>query len=415
MQQNWWYQWSAWVVLIIGIILTALCAYIRQRNIQRKAQVHKTKLQEARNDHETKLIFEKAVLEKDLNAISEFLKDDGLRQLLGFFKDTSSPKNLLILLSKISEMDKNFSDMNSVFQKVKNELESMRGMLSERLFNPVTARIHDGIESNQTFASRLKEKSDSKMYLKNHWINIELVQNILSSEDSIFIESGSTLAYCMLSIIENISKSHTSEKPLRVCTNNVAIYMMLLFQEHLVPVLLPGRPNNPYAATFGDIDENGNHGDLIKDFLEEHKVNVLFTTASYLDIEYGPHVGSIQNHAMKGILNDYSKDTNHNRKNIFVIVAEKINRDVSDKKIDAKCKLIFDPARTENVLLNSEVLDKTKRSWEDHLRNSNNYIISGSSDASICTSKIDEFMRQHKTQAFLLPIDGGLIFKLPSR
>jgi hypothetical protein len=97
----------------------------------------------------------------------------------------------------------------------------------------------------------------------------------------------------MLSVIDRFASDSARRVPLRVCTNNVAVYMMLLFQERFRPVLLDGRPNNPYAATFGDIDENGNHRDAIIEFLESNNVNVLFTTASYLDLDYGPHVSSV--------------------------------------------------------------------------------------------------------------------------
>ena len=44
-------------------------------------------------------------------------------------------------------------------------------------------------------------------------------------------------------------------RPLKVCTNNIIVYMLLIFEPHFRPVLLPGDPSNPYA-TFGKPDSN---------------------------------------------------------------------------------------------------------------------------------------------------------------
>jgi hypothetical protein len=381
-----------------GAVIGAIAQYLRERRSR---------------EHDKELLYAKTVLESRIDDIHSLIQEEGLAKLLNFFKDQSSPSELLEYLRRVPKLDQHFETMGQEFTELEGELQSLRGLLSDRFFNPVTGRIHDGIESNRTFASRLGERAESKTYLRDHWLSIELVQHVLASEDSIFIESGSTLAYCTLSIMDNIQRFRTSGKPLRVCTNNVAIYMMLLFRDLFEPVLLPGKPNNPYAATFADIEEDGRHRDAVKSFLEENGVNVVFSTASYLDIDYGPHVGSVQNHAMKRILNQYTSAPGH--MNIFVIVAEKINRDVKNGKIDKKCKLIFDSDRTENVLENQAVLEKTKKDWEAHLNSSNKYyIVSGSTDTSLCTSKLDELCRQHNLPPFALSDSEGAIFKLPS-
>jgi len=343
---------------------------------------------------------------RNLDKISELATSDGMQRLLQFFSDSSTPKEMLDYLQGVSSMDKDL-------QELKEELSTLRGMLWERLFNPVTARIHEGIESNRTFSLRLGEKSDSKMYLRDHWLDVEIVQHVFAQEDSIFVESGSTLAYCMLSVIDRFAGDFAHRKPLRVCTNNVAIYMMLLFQEGFRPVLLDGRPNNPYAATFGDIGEDGRHGDKITEFLEENKVNVLFTTASYLDLDCGPHVSSVQNHAMKRILNDYA-DASDKRKNIFVIVAEKINRDVMANAINPECKLIFDPHRRGNIAAAADVLDEIKAEWSTHVEKDGNYLISGSSNPALNTSELEDFARRHRMGLHKSSPSGGLLLKLPS-
>jgi len=244
-------------------------------------------------------------------------------------------------------------------------------------------------------------------------LDIERIQHVLASEDSIFVESGSTLAYCMLSVIDNREKYRPGGRPLKVCTNNVAVYMMLLFGKGFDPVLLPGKPDNPYAATFGDITEEGGHGNLIPTFLRDNGVKVLFTTASYLDIDYGPHVSSVQNHTMKRILNEYASSS-PDRTNVFVIVAEKVNRDVAEKSIDPKCKLIFDPHRTENVAGKQQVLSDVAREWRAHLRKPTNYIIAGSANATGVASELTAFEDAHEMKPFTLHPGRGVLAKFRS-
>lgn len=356
--------------------------------------------------HHRSTRLEAEIFGRSLDAISELAGSEGMRRLLRFFSDSSTPKEMLDYLQRVSSMDNDLREF-------KEELSTLRGMLWERLFNPVTARIHEGIESNKTFSQRLGEKSDSKMYLRDHWLDVEIVQHVLAKEESIFVESGSTLAYCMLSVIDRFGADFARRKPLRVCTNNVAIYMMLLFQEGFRPVLLNGRPNNPYAATFGDIDEDGRHGHAIAEFLEKNKVNVLFTTASYLDIDYGPHVSSVQNHAMKRILNDYANASNE-RKNIFVIVAEKINRGVMANAIRPECKLIFDPNRRENIADDADALEEISSAWRAHVEKDGNYLISGSSNPALSTSELEDFARRHGMGLLKSSPGNGLLLKLPS-
>jgi len=236
----------------------------------------------------------------------------------------------------------------------------------------------------------------------------------LRTEDSIFIESGSTLAYCMLQMIDNIQelRPNCEAHPLRVCTNNIGIYMILLFEKYFDPILLPGKPDNQYGATFADIIGRGqDDGEDVNRFLAENKVTALFTTASFLDISYGPHVSSERNHAMKRILNDYANE--HRYRNILVITAEKINDDVANEKIDADCKLIFDRRGTSNVVTDRETLEETQKEWEEQLRRANNYIITGSHRGDLCLSARDAFCKiHHFMQPFSLEFSNGCIVKL---
>lgn len=406
-------QEHGWVYLITSIMVVIIGSLVNYF-IHKERNKHQKKLQETIDTHLTERDRGNIVLSKDLDKIVNFIQSDSMNQLLQFITNYSSNPQLLSNLETLLEMHEKINKLDDDFQQLKEPLDSMQRMLNEKLFNPVTALIHQGIEKNTTFITRLKEKEESKKYLENHWLNISLIQYILTMEDSIFIESGSTLAYCMLSIIRKIRDYRTSPKTLRVCTNNVAIYMMLLFEERFIPVLLPGKPNNPYAATFADIKMDGSHsGEIIK-FLKENEVKILFTTASYLDIDYGPHVSSTQNHSMKRILNEYANSLGDEGVNIFVIAGEKINQDVKNQQIDRKCKLIFDEKGTEDVLHHPDVLEKSKQEWATHIRRPNNYIISGSYDVDKCVSALDDLQSKYDIDSYKLTSEGGLVFTLPN-
>jgi hypothetical protein len=156
------------------------------------------------------------------------------------------------------------------------------------------------------------------------------------------------------------------------------------------------------------------HGDGVVTFLKENKVKVLFTTASYMDVDYGPHVSSSQNHALKRILNEYASVPGISRRNICVIAAENINRAVKDSQIAKNCKLIFDPEGREDILLYSQALAQDKQAWEEHLQNPNNYIIAGSNDEVKCLGVLDDFVKQHDLQLYRFSVDTGIIYQMSS-
>ena len=358
------------------------------------------------------------ILEKLICDTVKIIESEEFKNMLSFFKDPSSPKNLISKLSELSSLGKSlkergddFKELKDDFGNLKGEVQKVRTRLADRLFNPVIARIHEGIEMNETFTTRLQVQDGSKMFIRDNWLQIPIVQRIIDSDDTIFIESGSTLAYCVLSLIECIEKKRKSDKPLHVCTNNVAIHMMLLFHKNIDSILLPGKPDNPYAATFGDIMNDGSHKDMVNEFLKEHDVKVVISTASFLDIDYGPHVSSDQNHAIKRMLNEYT--TMNNLTNIFIIAAEKINQDVTNACIAPNCLLIFDKTRTRDVLKHDEVLKKSKIEWEMHIRNLNNIIVTGSNDKN--NIKIIEcFERMHNMSSFDIEIKDGFLSMIPN-
>jgi hypothetical protein len=132
-----------------------------------------------RNDRSARI--EAKLFRRNLDGLSELATSEGMHRLLQFFEEPHASKELLEQLQLVASMD---DDLRGF----KGELETLRAMLWERLFNPVTACIHEGIESNKTFSHRLGERSDSKMYLRDHWMDIEIAQHVLATEDSIFVE-----------------------------------------------------------------------------------------------------------------------------------------------------------------------------------------------------------------------------------
>jgi len=412
-------DWATVIAAVITAIVSGVIGFAASAALQRR---------EKRGQLDLKL------LELEFEKIHKFLETEGLVELVGFFKD-HTPTEVLDRLSKLATLDEHFreqeerldrikshlgrlsksdKDFQEDFQEQKERLDSMSRLLTSSLFNPVTGRIHNHIESNTLFISRLRENEESKEYLRRHITDLEIVQDILWSEDSIFVESGSTLACCMLPMIDRIQelRPDCERKPLRVCTNNISIYMILLFEKHFEPILLPGKPDNQYGATFADITGSGrDDGKAVRDFLRENEVTALFTTASFLDVEYGPHVSSERNHAMKRILNSYANDNKCT--NILVIAAEKVNDDVAKGVIKPDCKLIFDRECTPNVAHNEGALERTRKEWGKHLRLANNYIAAGSYKKDLGWAARDLFCRANDfIQPFSVEFGDGCIVKL---
>ena len=389
--------WSEVLISVVAATIGFLFSYILQ-------QVG------AKTNLKGKFIYR--TYDQDLTKMVEFLERRGTKELIDFFENTPLEEIKMHLLAI-----KNFS---SQFADQSEYLERIERLITSTLFNSVTGRIHQHIESNTLFTKRLKVLENTKKYLRDHILDVQEIFEILQKEDSIFIKSGSTLAYCMLQIIDNIKELRTDidtneTRHLRVCTNNIGIYILLLFEKYFDPILLPGKPDNQYGATFADINEyEPGDANRVLEFLSENKVTALFTTASNLDIEYGPHVSSPENYAMKRILNEYANK--HNYPNIMVISAGKINKNVSECKLDEHCILIFDGKHTanicEDVAENKIILEEVKKAWDDHLRKGNNYIITGSDDKNSCYSILKELSStKYFMDVFPLDLDGGHLAK----
>lgn len=345
----------------------------------------------------------KKIFGDKIDKIITFTESKGLLNILKYFESVNA-----------DDLDKNLnkiSTFNLSLEKQERKLNELDQSINNRLFNRIIGQIHSNIESNRKFIERLEEYGDSKKYLMNYITNFQVVRDVLDTQNSIFIESGSTLAYCILNIIKEIKtiRENFETRPLRVCTNNISIFMLLLFERYFIPKLLPGNPSgDPYGATYAIVGADTEvNTELVNAFLIENEVTAFFTTSSYVDITYGPHVSSKNNYSIKRILNEYA--VQHNHINIHVIVSEKINEDVTEKKIAPKCKLIFDANCTENIINNEKVLNDTKRAWEKHIDNENNYIISASDKRVICDDISRKFIQKHPT-IHQLPLECAVQF-----
>jgi len=203
------------------------------------------------------------------------------------------------------------------------------------------------------------------------------------------------------------------KRPLRVCTNNIIVYVLLLFAKHVEPVLLPGDPSNSYGATFGRLHRNDAcDSKAVMEFLKQNNVKALFTTASFLDLQYGPHVGTEPNHQIKRTLNEYA--AKNGCAHFFVIAAEKITNDVTDKKLATTCKLIFDDTGNHE---NPQAKEKARNGWHDFMSNEKNFIITGSArktdqdggiNGSFLANLKEKFISERPhCNPYVLPFDDG--------
>ena len=260
------------------------------------------------------------------------------------------------------------------------------------------------ISDNETLFRRFRKFRKTKNFLRNSFANHYKMSEILKKNKSIFIESGSTLSYISLAILEY---TKNNQEITRVCTNNIIVYMLLLFEESIEPKLLPGFPNNAYGATFGD-RKNGDLCDAneVRRFLYDNHVTALFTTASFISARYGPHVSSSPNHNIKRTLSDYS--IQNDIENILIISAEKVQEanEVSDFNRD--CKLIFDPEgkNIEEAFRNDLRRKKIKDSWEKFIKNKNSKIFLGSEDSET-TKNADKILNNaiHGLHSYLVDSD----------
>ena len=358
-------------------------------------------------------------------ATTEFLEK--IKNIDQFIKSTET-KEIVQIIKKLrpeelAAFNRTYRTIEDRLKTFSDSLGSMRRLIEAQVFNEVNGRIHGYIENNTKFIERLGEAKDSKIYLAKYILKTPILEHVIDEGKPIFIESGSTYAYLILQLIDYVNNLRQNEnayqlkkKPLVVCTNNVSIYIILLFEEWFSPFLLPGKPTNQYAATFGDPIKTDIFSEIeAQKFLDHHKVTTLLSTASFLDIKYGPHVSSLPNWQMKRFLNKYS--TEKKCRHIFVITSDKLNNNVYNHAVKENCKLIFhEPDREEEELvsyknLSKEDLEKVHLNFKNFLTSENNYIITASADKKLCEGQVNALMNNFSDilKRWTVDFDKGLL------
>jgi len=302
------------------------------------------------------------------------LATPGIKDFLKLFEGRQPEKFAAIL-------DQGFSALNQLSAIEARNGSVLRAIASTKLDEP-TFRIHERIESNDKLFSRFQQFKSSKTFLRRRILGNPIIHEVIMEHECIFIESGSTLSYVALGIIDAVHELRPDRRnrPLKVCTNSILVYILLLFEPHIRAVLLPGDPTNPYGATFGKPGSNEScDPTAVRKFLEENKVTAMFTTASVLDIKYGPHVGSSPNQQIKDIFVEYGRE-HTSCLNFFVIAAEKINNLVAETGLGNACNLVFAPP---HETISTEIQNSAEAGWRDFMSRPTNYIITGSQSREI--------------------------------
>ena len=326
-----------------------------------------------------------STIQSDISILAKFIGNPNFSKAVDFFSNQNA--------QNFSDSIAHVSDLNLQLKEQGDKLGRVIQLAMKHLFNEVSGRIHEHLENNELFTKRLNEYKESKLYLMNNYLKIEAIQKVIRNENAIFIESGSTMSYIILPLIDNLIEYRPKNKgKLKICTNNVLIFMLLLFEENINPVLLKGVPKNKYGATFGVEGEK----DICKKknviaFLKKHEVKVLFTAASVMDLKYGPHVSSVANQQLKSAVFEYFKDT-PDCENFTFIVAEKINNDIEEIRLSNECRLVFNTKghdEFENSRSSVEFL------FRDTLNNQRNHIITASTEIKVFEEAINNFKKRY--------------------
>lgn len=311
-------------------------------------------------------------------------------------------------------------DLAKELRLYREEKEVLQNVLRATGVDEPTAQIYARIAENYKLFTRFREHRNPKIYIRDNFVSFPFIRDILRDNDSIFIESGSTLAYASLAIVECLRDIfHHRRKMILVCTNNIIVYILLLFEELIEPKLLPGLPTNAYGATFGDRTQSDScDTNAVKKFLDDNKVTALFTTASFISPKFGPHVSSKANHDIKIVLNDYATERDFN--NVLVISSEKIETttDIADFR-SKECKLIFDREGRNigDVLADDNIRSGVQSAWKSFLSKGHNSIMLGS-DNSDATSRATHLLETEHPTLVDYPIPGkkeGLMSLLQHR
>jgi len=349
--------------------------------------------------------------------IKTLSKLNALSEKVGSLIDNSGPQKLAELINsdtfqKLTRLPPQLMDdlrnLDAITRYVESQKqqEEMRQRIHEtRPYEPIM-KIHEAIEGNDKLLRRFNENSGAKAFLKSYLTDTQLVQEVLANEDSIFIESGSTLSYAAIAFVQHVKETRP-DRPLKICTNNIIVYIYCLFQEHIHAVLLPGSSTNSYGATFGDpLDPNSCNRHAVRSFLVEHEVTTLFTTSSVLDAVYGPHVSSGANRDIKSVLSEYADE--HRCLNIHIVASEKVNTAIAEGKAHEECKLTFD--ERGSAVGNTVRLNEVSALWREFLAKPHNCLLIGSDNRKVTKDAVRILQQHHPgLQPILSKQSSGLI------
>ncbi len=82
--------------------------------------------------------------------IQALLENEGVRKIIEFFKD-KEPDSIFKAVEGITNLNQNL-------EKQSADIEKINGYIVDRIFNKLTGRLHDSIESNTKFSDRLKNQ-----------------------------------------------------------------------------------------------------------------------------------------------------------------------------------------------------------------------------------------------------------------
>ncbi len=284
---------------------------------------------------------------------------------------------IVSILIAIVGLATGFRETRRLKTAIKKSADSLKGIL----FDEVTGAIFDNLKRNHRLTFRMndvdvKEKQNLGDVLcgstdqdgSQNLMAIAIAQLTEKDRVSIFVESGSTLAYlfhrlCNKDFFKELGSS------VRIKTNNVLVNLTCVFKDKIAVRMLDGKPVGRYGASFGQSVPPDEPEDFVKlwrancrgkrvvddyppykhdeyylasldqyqamkagvsDFLgTQEGTDLIVMTASMVSLFDGPHVGSFQNRDFKEIL--YGVAVKHKIPLLFVLYDDKIHEEPMNK------------------------------------------------------------------------------------
>jgi len=143
--------------------------------------------------------------QSDAHRIASLIESPGFEKMMAFFEHTTQ--------ADISRQLKGIEDVAALIQTYIHHADGIERILNTVVDNEPIAKLHKLIEANDKLRERFTVASASKKFLRDHFVEFQLVQEMLKEHCSIFIESGSTLASIILPILEYVKKGKLIESP----------------------------------------------------------------------------------------------------------------------------------------------------------------------------------------------------------